>query len=284
MTLDDKINTISTIITTSYQGQTSQGTGFFFQEQGAKDPNKQGGQWVALKKLWLVTNRHVLFSKDRNGKEQIPDNFTFHLRKVNGNRIEWFPIVLTGNDLRKRAKVHTNKTIDIGTIEILDLVTDLIKDPNNKLVQWSAVTEENLPGENKIDVEVSDEAITIGYPKGFYDQVNLFPIVKSGIIASRWNAHFNGNPYFLIDVKLFPGSSGSLVITRPINQILHEGKMFTSKDKQFAFLGVYSGEPFRQNAPIEFDDVTIIRKDGFNIGIVWYSYLVIEIVNSGMNI
>ncbi|MEO6520331.1 MAG: hypothetical protein ABIN91_01530 [Mucilaginibacter sp.] len=205
MTLDDKFNTISTIILTNYQGRSSQGTGFFFHEQEKKDPSVQGGQWVALTKLWLITNRHVLLSKDKDGTEQVPDSFIFHLRKINGSRIEWFPIVLTSEEIRKRAKVHSNSIVDIGAIEILDLMTELIKDSNNNLIQWSSVTEENLPGKNKIEVEVSDEAITIGYPKGFYDQLNLFPIVKSGIIASRWNAHFNGNPYFLIDVKLFPG-------------------------------------------------------------------------------
>jgi len=152
------------------------------------------------------------------------------------------------------------------------------------LTQWTAVMEENLPGKNKINVEVSDEAISIGYPKGFYDELNLFPIVKSGIIASRWGAYFNGNPYFLIDAKLFPGSSGSLVISRPINQIMEGGKIFTSKEKQFAFLGVYSGEPFRQSTPLEFDDMTIIRKEGFNVGIVWYSHLVVEIVKNGNSI
>lgn len=284
MTLDDTFNTISTIITTSYQGQTSQGTGFFYQELEPKDPANPSDEWIKIKNLWLITNRHVLFSKDRDDVEQVPDNLTFYLRKVNKTRIEWFPVVLTSKELRKRAKVHLNEGVDIGAIEILDLVSNLIKDPNNNLVAWSAVTEENLPGKNKIDVEVCDEAITIGYPKGFYDELNLFPILKSGIIASRWNAHFNGNPFFLIDVKLFPGSSGSLVITRPINQIIKGGEIFTSKNKQFAFLGVYSGEPFRQNIPIEFDDMIIIRKDGFNIGIVWYSYLVVEIINNGISV
>lgn len=284
MTLDDKFNTISTLITTNFQGNGSQGTGFFYQENGKKDPAKKEGQWVEVKNLWLITNKHVLFVKDEHGKEQIPDTFTFHLRKINGTNIEWFPVVLTKSELKKRAKIHTNDIVDIAAIEILDLVTDLIKDKKNNLTQWTAVSEENLPGQNKIDIEVSDETISIGYPKGFYDTLNLFPIIKSGIIASRWGGNFNGNPYFLIDSKLFPGSSGSLVISKPTNQILHNGQFFTSKDKQFAFLGIFSGEPFRQSLPLEFDDMTIIRKEGFNVGIVWYSHLVIVIVKHGKNI
>lgn len=284
MKLDDKINTISTIITTSYRGKVSQGTGFFFQEEENKDPSKKGDQWLQIENLWLVTNKHVLLIKDDNGKEQVPDEFTFHLRKINNSKVQWFPITLNSSDLKKQAKIHTNDIVDIAAIEILDLVTNLIKNKENNLAQWSAVTEKNLPGKNKIDVEVSDEAVTIGYPKGFYDKFNLFPIIKSGIIASRWGGQFNGNPYFLIDAKLFPGSSGSLVITRPINQVVHKGQMFASKNKKFAFLGVYSGEPFRQNRPIEFDDMTIIRKEGFNVGIVWYSYLVIDIIKKGKGI
>ena len=135
-----------------------------------------------------------------------------------------------------------------------------------------------------IDVEVCDDAVTIGYPKGFYDTLNLFTIVKSGIIASRWGANFNGLPYVLIYAKLFPGSSGSLVISKPTNQLISNNKLFTSTEKQFAFLGVYSGEPFRQSTPIEFDDFTIVRKDGFNLGVVWYSYLIPEILNTGRQI
>ena len=53
--------------------------------------------------------------------------------------------------------------------------------------------------------------------------MNLFPIVKSGIIASRWKTGFKGKPYFLIDAKLFPGSSGSVVITKPADFVIRNG-------------------------------------------------------------
>jgi len=48
-----------------------------------------------------------------------------------------------------------------------------------------------------------------------------------------------------------------------------------AKEKQFAFLGIFSGEPFRQEEPLEFDDMTIVRRTGFNVGIVWYGHLVV---------
>ena len=284
MTLDDRFNTISTIIESCYQGINSQGTGFFYQETSNPDPSQTGPHWEIVKGLYLITNRHILLIKDENGNEQIPDTFTFYLRQLTGNKIEWFPVKLDSNDLKQRAKVHVDKRIDIAAISILDLVTKFISDPNNRLANWTAVNENELPSKNKIHIEVSDEAIVLGYPKGFYDRMNLFPIVKSGIIASRWGANFSGNPYFLIDSKLFPGSSGSLVISRPINHVIENGKQFYSKEKKFAFLGVYSGEPYFESNPIEFDDFTITRKEGFNVGIVWYSYLVVDIVKNGISI
>ena len=117
----------------------------------------------------------------------------------------------------------------------------------------------------------------IGYPRGYYDTFNQYPIVKSGNIASGWSLKFDNKPYFLIDAKLFPGSSGSLVVSKPTNIALINGRISHSLEKQHAFLGVYSGEPYKEDHPIESDDITIIRRLGYNIGIVWYGNLIEEI-------
>ena len=103
--------------------------------------------------------------------------------------------------------------------------------------QWHGVSKYDFPGKNKIDVDITSEAVVIGYPFEFYDRVNKFPIVKSGIIASRWGSNFDGKPYFLVDANLFPGSSGSIVISRPTNFAFDEGNSYQSETKQFAFLG-----------------------------------------------
>ena len=108
--------------------------------------------------------------------------------------------------------------------------------------------------------------------------------MKSGIVATRWGSNFNGNPFFLIDAKLFPGSSGSIVISKPTDVVVENGQIFHNPEKQFAFLGIYSGEPYQQQQPIEFDDFTLIRKSGFNLGIVWYANLVEEIIHHGVQL
>jgi hypothetical protein len=282
MKIDDTFHGISTLILTNFQGKQVLGTGFFYQELAPKDPAKKGYYWREVKETWVATNRHVLLPKVK-GKEVIPDNVTFHIRKIVDDGIVWEPVILDVTEFKKRLKLHTDAGVDVAILRIGDLLTERLK-TGNKLMAWSAVSEENLPGNNNISAEVADDVVIIGYPKGFYDEKNVFPIVKSGIIATRWGLNFNGMPVFLIDAKLFPGSSGSIVITKPIDFVVIDGKPLYAKEKQFAFLGVYSGEPFIQKEPIDLDDMTIIRKDSFNVGIVWYSQLVVDIAKKGENL
>ncbi len=147
---------------------------------------------------------------------------------------------------------------------------------------WHGISDQQLPDNQGMKIEVADDALVVGYPRGFYDTQNLFPVVKSGIIASRWGAFFNRQPYFLIDAKLFPGSSGSLVISKPQHFFTEGGEAYVTDNKQFAFLGIFSGEPVQQQTPIELEDLTIIRKSGYNVGVVWYGQLVSATVARGV--
>jgi len=281
MSTDQKIHGISTLIVTVCSECQSQGTGFFYQEFAPKDPEKKE-EWRAIKNLWLVTNRHVILPM-YNGKELIPNSVTFHIRKIINGQPVWEPIELQKEILIERARFHPDQSIDVCIIDIYSLLKDKLNDGNQYMV-WFAVSKENLPGENKIHPEVASDAIVVGYPRGFYDQHNIFPIVKSGIIASKWGAFFNQKSYFLIDAKLFPGSSGSVVLSKPTNLLVEAGNLFHNSEKQFAFLGIFSGELCQQHHPIEFEDITITRKSGFNVGIVWYGQLVEDIINNGIKL
>jgi len=278
---NDAFHGITTlVIATTPQIQT-QGTAFFYQELAPK--TKEGPQWREVKETWLVTNRHVVLPKINN-REMIPDNFSFHLRKIENDRLVWEPITLRKDELIERALFHKDADIDVCAIKVLDLINNRIQTNPSKYMPWYAVDKEKLPGNNNIFVEVGDDVLVIGYPRGYYDDVHLYPIVKSGIIASRWGAPFRGKPYFLIDIKLFPGSSGSIVVSKPQQLAIVDEKLMYAKEKQFAFLGIYSGEPFLKGEPIEFEDIVIIRKKGFDLGIVWYGYLVDEIINEGVKL
>ena len=55
-------------------------------------------------------------------------------------------------------------------------------------------------------------------------------------------------------------------------------------EKQFAFLGVYSGEHVLREAPVVVGNLTIAQTTGFDLGIVWYGELVEEIIEQGVSL
>ena len=282
-TIDQKLHCISTLILSSWTNVQSSATGFFFQQLSAPDPEKAKaaqGYWRKVEGLWLVTNRHVLINDGR-----LAASITFHHRKVTANGFEWVPITVSGDDLKARCSFHQEDTVDVALVAVSDLLGKAIHPvaDNEKAMAYSAVSEDDFPGKNKINVEVGDDALVVGYPRGFYDEFSKFPIVKSGVIASCWGMPFGGRPYFLVDAKLFPGSSGSIVISKPISYLIENKQILqhSSGSRQFAFLGIFSGEPFRQSRPIETDNFTIISKESYGVGVVWYYHLVTEIITNG---
>lgn len=149
-----------------------------------------------------------------NERNQLATSVTFHHRKVADQGYEWIPITLSGQDLHKRCKFHTIDEVDVALIEVVDLLLDVLRSAEGQhLMAFDSIGEGQIPGDDKFPVEVGDDVLVVGYPRGFYDEHSKFPIVKSGIIASRWRLPLNGKPYFLGDAKLFPGSSGNLVIS-----------------------------------------------------------------------
>jgi hypothetical protein len=285
-TFDSQLFGMTTIIECGINNAIkSQGSGFFYNKISPVDPNIKGGQWRKIEGIWLITNRHVALLKI-NDKENLPDYLTFNLREIiNEQVVEWLPITLSKDEIIKRLKLHPNPSVDIVAIDINDLATDIqIKNPNRKIILPFSLSNDNLPNVSPLQIEVTNDIVVASYPRGFYDSINKFPIVKSGIVASAWNSSFNGLPLFLIDAKLFPGSSGGLVISKPTNFAMIDGKPMHSLSKQFVLLGVYSGEPIYQSNPIDLDGLTVIKKESYGLGNVWYSYLIPEIIDNGVMI
>ena len=284
LSVDDKLHFISTLIYSTWSSGQSSASGFFYHKLSKRNANREkesktGYVAVEVEELWLVTNRHVIVNNDN----EIANSITFYYRKTAKNGYEWIPITIHGDDLRQRCKFHQSDDVDVAVINILDILTDLATNENETFMALQTVSEGMFPGKGKAPMAVGDDVLIVGYPRGFYDEFSKFPIVKSGVVASRWGAPFGGNPYFLIDAKLFPGSSGSMVISRPTEMFFEKGILYhtPSKQKEFLFLGIYSGEPYRKTRPIETDNFIIISKEGYDIGVVWYYHLVPTIISKG---
>lgn len=275
---------ITTLIECGINSFKSQGSGFYYNELSPRDPNIEAGQWRKIIGTYLITNRHVALPR-LNDKELLPNYFVFNLRENINNNIEWYQIRLNSDQLKERLILHRDQTVDVVAIKVDDLIIDTVRDnPDKKIIFGSCLTNDNLPSNSQLEIEVSSDIIVASYPRGFYDNVNKFPIVKSGIISSAWGRNFNGKPMFLIDAQLFPGSSGGPVISKPTNIAMIDGKLMYNKVKQFVLLGVYSGEPIQRYDPVEIGDITVVRKSSYGLGNVWYSSLIHDIITIGIRL
>lgn len=288
-TFESQIFAATTLIYTKIlkEGQiyTFQATGFFYEEMYPKEPGLQDPQWYMIDKHWLITNRHVVIQKIK-GKEYIPDEFIFHIRQLKES-IKWKAITLTKETLLDKLKLHPNTNIDVALIDISEFMQDYCEKEAQEgtlssLMISGSISNLKLPQNTKLTIDVTTDVIVASYPKGFYDEYNKFPIIKSGIIASAWGLNFNAQPIFQIDAQLFPGSSGGLVISKPSNITIMNGNLMYSTTKQFAFLGIYSGE-YNWTDTIRLQNGEIINQHrSYGLGNVWYSYLVPEIIKNGI--
>jgi hypothetical protein len=103
----------------------------------------------------------------------------------------------------------------------------------------------------------------IGYPYGLSTE-GLWPIWKTGHIASDPELDYNGHPAFLIDATTRGGMSGSPVIIRMSSGYNNSAGTHVIGEYKTKFLGVYSGR---------------IHED-LEIGLVWRTQLIYEILTN----
>ena len=289
-TFENQLFSITTIIDASYTKDgrifKSQGSGFYYTQMTPADSNKQGLQWHKVEKHWLVTNRHVVLAKI-DDTECVPDEFTFCIRENIDGKIEWKRITLDKKQLLASLKLHKQSDIDVAVIDVSTQMSEIIHpiadgSSEQKIYLPTSLSNLNLPENQPMTIDVTSDIIVASYPNGFYDTTNKFPIVKSGIIASAWGANFRGEPMFQIDAQLFPGSSGGLVISKPTNILMIDGSPHYSSRKEFVLLGVYSGE-FRWYEEIDIGGKKIQMGNSYGLGNVWYSYLILQIIDDGIS-
>lgn len=283
----DQLFALTTIIQTKYTeggvAYTGTASGFYYTVLTPSDPKNTGPQWNRIDGQWLITNKHVILQKV-NGKNHLVDELTFCLREIVGNRVNWLPITIKHDEILEKTRVHQEDNIDIVAIDVSKNIEAKLLEgakTGRQIMVPVALSNKNLPDNQPLTVDVTSDIVVASYPKGFYDDVNKFPIVKSGIIASGWEMQFKGNSLFEIDAQLFPGSSGGLVISKPTNFALFDGCLHKSETKQFVFLGVYSGEYVWEEETANIDGTKSFQKRSYGLGNVWYSYLIPEIVDVG---
>jgi len=136
-------------------------------------------------------------------------------------------------------------------------------------------------------LDAIEEVMLIGYPDGLYDPVNLTPIVRRGSTATPLQLDYGGEPAFLVDASVFPGSSGSpvLIANFPTYMNRRTGEVFVGGSRTM-FLGILSsgffieenGQIEKRAIPAAKEELVVRTEQMIDLGFVFKASTVVETI------
>lgn len=206
-----------------YDNTISIGTGFLLARKFGKDSCK----------IYLVSNKHVLCTASKI-------KVVFSKRKENnidlGKSVQ-FSI----SDIKSTVVVHPNPKVDIAILDFTVLFYRYRSEIFYKVVPYETLATFDEP-----ELMVAENVYFVGYPNNRYDIKNNLPLIRTGMIASHPKLDYNGNPEFIIDAQVFPGSSGSPVYIDLTYEMIKNGQFISGK-KNIKLLGIVSATMIRNN-------------------------------------
>lgn len=219
-----------------------EGTGFFFQNEG---------------QLFLITNKHLVVDPI-DGSRPTEVRFRVKIDPADFTRAVDKSLSLTQTRLGWLRQLDP-LTIDIVAIEIPNSVLD------GCFVKPFSV--QDLPPVD-LQLDAGEDVLIAGYPLGHYDDVNNFPLVRRGTVATLYGAPFKGRPYFEVDAKLHEGTSGAPVLLKPTNIVHRTSVPFAMMSAPVSFLlGIHS------------EGIDIREGESLDINRVWYASLIRDITS-----
>jgi len=171
------------------------GTGFIISVPVKGEEHKVG--------LYLVSNRHVLKNPDDRLK------ITFH--RGNKGRLKLGNFVNIQNDSFNQVYIdHIDPKVDLACLNITNLVY------NDPEIFYKSMRYDMLSDFSETDLLPGASVWFVGYPENRYDISHNLPILRKGSIASIPKIDYNSRKEFVIDAQVFPGSSGSPLLTKII--------------------------------------------------------------------
>lgn len=207
---------------------------FFFNYSGVGVSGEQAlAEWDHT--LWLVTNRHVLWTNDRGPTAELeiclrdPDyTFGFSL-PVAEQRVRLGAEYLAINAMVPNPAFE--HCPDIAAVRIDESLTDIwswVKGQTEVTDTTADGQTGSIPGRPRLRAlwlddcgegsdmpNIGDQLLTIGYPVGGVDEVTGWPVAKSGAVATPFVGGWEAGDSFLVDINQFKGSSGSPILTAP---------------------------------------------------------------------
>jgi hypothetical protein len=253
--------------------KVSSGTGFFIFRA------IQGDQGH----IFLVTNKHVL--PNAGGPTS---SMTIRVTSGPADKpvVEEVEVPVVGADGRYLPNVKLYQgDADVAAINVTATIIQ-----SKVSATWIPfdllATREQLKAEG---ITVGDEVFLLGFPGSMFDKRNPSPILRTGVIATaplegyafndRLRAMFSDLPErldgFLIDANVFPGSSGSVVVLKPVSAEVGIGgsTMVSNRKKRPYVLGVLADS-------IPINDTALHAVQRMGVGVVYSSETIRTVIES----
>ena len=224
--------------------------------------------------LFLVTNKHVIanayitrffFTATEDGQHpNIGERFDIEI-----SNLQWHG--------------HPSPDIDVAVTPLVPILSESSK--TEKYPFFKSITLSIIPNLEQLNTLDAVESVTfVGYPNGIFDEVNLLPILRRGVTATPLQIDYNGEPTFLIDASVFPGSSGSPVFICDNGGYSSRGN-FTVGSRAF-FLGIIAKVLVRSErgqigfVPIPTTQMqpVLMTQQMIDLGIVYKASTVVETI------
>src|SRR5437867_6039891 len=182
-------------------------------------------------RIFLVTNKHVI-GQDQKARAAT-ETLTLHLNLKDPNgklRGESLFIAVHGtrpqNMWGQLYREHPDPDVDVLAFDITVAIMAKIGIAN----KWADYSDfANRKKLDELDVTIGDDVMVVGYPLGLRHRETNFPLVRSGVIATKIGETLedevqdpNGAKRkrtlrgFLVDGATIPGSSVSPVVLKPV--------------------------------------------------------------------
>lgn len=244
---NDPLKTIATqlqycttrIEVTLTDGRSGVGTGFFF------DYSLDDGQHIPV----LVTNKHVV---QNTGK----GSFVVHLANDDGKSPSGKTKKIELDNFASRWLGHTDHGTDICILPLQPIFNEF-----SEKVFKVAVGENICWNDEKLaELSPIEDVVMVGYPRGLWDEVNNFPIIRRGITATNPSSNFGGKPRGAVDIAAFHGSSGSPIFI--YNHGTYPVKGGITMGSRVIFLGIlYAGPIITKSGETMVSDIPVTEED-----------------------
>lgn len=233
------------------------GTGFLVKRPVGKDEFK----------IYLISNKHVLceaqsiavtFTTQKDGYANLGQNIRLPIK-----------------DTKQHIVGHSNPNVDIA---ILDCTGLFLMFPDS--LYFKLVDYEMLASFEEPELEIAENVLFVGYPDNRYDVKNNLPLVRTGLISSHPKYNYNGDPVFIIDAQVFPGSSGSPVFIDLTFENMKNGQIVIGQ-RNIKLLGIVSATMIRNNQLKSINTTTkLLTEEVLGLGIVYKATAIKELIDS----